>query len=382
MAEKFTNLAKSTLAGAVTSAATTLSVASGTGSKFATIAAPDFFRIFAIRKSDGAYEVMHCTEHTVGSDTFQTIERAKEGTLALDFSAGDLIENRLGAAYFTSLAQKLDIQDGNTVYALAGGTADAITVTLDPVPSALAAGYHCDVKIASNNTSAVTLNVNALGAVACRKLKSGSLVALEAGDLRQDMIAVFRYNGTNWILVNPALGELAYMEESELTAPSTAITGEVRWYAAAAAPAGWSICDGGELNRTTEAALFAVIGETFGVGDGSTTFNKPDLRARGIIGSGQGLTGEGDVLGTIRALASKGGYETHTLLDTESGVPAHFHDSGWKKTNIRESGGPSGVFIPDHGSGGRNTLSNTGEDADDPHNNMHPFLVLTPIIKL
>lgn len=54
------------------------------------------------------------------------------------------------------------------------------------------------------------------------------------------------------------------------------------------APAGWVLCDGSAYSRTDPryATLFAVIGETFGAGDGLTTFNVPDLRGRGPVGAG------------------------------------------------------------------------------------------------
>lgn len=49
-------------------------------------------------------------------------------------------------------------------------------------------------------------------------------------------------------------------------------------------PAGWLICDGQAVSRTTYADLFAVIGITYGAGDGTTTFNVPDLRGRTVVG--------------------------------------------------------------------------------------------------
>ena len=64
-------------------------------------------------------------------------------------------------------------------------------------------------------------------------------------------------------------------------------TGEVRMFAGPSAPSGWLTCDGSAVSRATYAALFAVIGTTFGSGNGSTTFNLPDLRGRLPIGAGQ-----------------------------------------------------------------------------------------------
>lgn len=56
-----------------------------------------------------------------------------------------------------------------------------------------------------------------------------------------------------------------------------AFAGEVKNYAGSTVPAGWLLCDGSEVSRTEYAALFAAIGTTWGEGDGSTTFNLPDL---------------------------------------------------------------------------------------------------------
>ena len=56
-------------------------------------------------------------------------------------------------------------------------------------------------------------------------------------------------------------------------------------FAGSQAPVGFLVCNGGEISRTTYSALFAVIGTTYGSGDGSTTFNLPDLTDRFLQGS-------------------------------------------------------------------------------------------------
>jgi microcystin-dependent protein len=61
-------------------------------------------------------------------------------------------------------------------------------------------------------------------------------------------------------------------------------TGAVQMFAGSAAPTGWLLCDGAAVSRTTYAALYAVIGTTFGAGDGSTTFNVPNLKGRVVVG--------------------------------------------------------------------------------------------------
>lgn len=84
-------------------------------------------------------------------------------------------------------------------------------------------------------------------------------------------------------------------------------------FAGTVAPENYLFCDGSAVSRTTYATLFGVIGTTFGAGDGSSTFNLPDLSGRVPIGVSQ-----------AHALGSTGGSETVTL--TESELPAHVHE--------------------------------------------------------
>ena len=64
-----------------------------------------------------------------------------------------------------------------------------------------------------------------------------------------------------------------------------AITGEIKWFAFNTVPDGYIICNGAKVSRTTYADLFAAIGTSFGEGDGSTTFDLPDLIDRFAQGS-------------------------------------------------------------------------------------------------
>ena len=99
-------------------------------------------------------------------------------------------------------------------------------------------------------------------------------------------------------------------------------TGTVSAFAGSAAPTGYALCDGSAVNRTAQAALFSVIGTTYGIGDGSTTFNLPDLRGRVVAGLGESLLGAtADSLGDDNGLIAD--TKEHTLLETE--LPAHDH---------------------------------------------------------
>jgi microcystin-dependent protein len=102
--------------------------------------------------------------------------------------------------------------------------------------------------------------------------------------------------------------------------------GMVLPYAGLTAPSGYIFCYGQAVSRTTYAALYAIVADTYGAGDGSTTFNLPDLRGRVVAGqddmggsSANRLTSalNGDTLGAA------GGSETHALITAE--LASHTH---------------------------------------------------------
>lgn len=64
------------------------------------------------------------------------------------------------------------------------------------------------------------------------------------------------------------------------------LVGSVTMYAGSSAPTGWLLCNGQAISRTTYSALFSAIGTTWGVGNGSTTFNVPDMRESAPVGVG------------------------------------------------------------------------------------------------
>lgn len=80
----------------------------------------------------------------------------------------------------------------------------------------------------------------------------------------------------------------------------TGMTATVLPFAGATAPEGWLLCDGAAVSRATYAALFAKTGTAFGAGNGTTTFNLPDLRGEFV----RGLDG-GRGVDTGRTLGSK-----------------------------------------------------------------------------
>lgn len=143
-------------------------------------------------------------------------------------------------------------------------------------------------------------------------------------------------------------------------------TGAIMAFGGAAAPAGWLDCSGAAVSRTTYAALFAVLGTTYGVGDGSTTFNLPDFRSRAVLGEG---TGAGL---SARARGNTGGAETHTLVTGE--IPAHTHTVNRNQT---AAGGTARYAVQ----GGGGTMNSGSTGGDGAHENMPPFGVAMFIVK-
>jgi microcystin-dependent protein len=155
------------------------------------------------------------------------------------------------------------------------------------------------------------------------------------------------FNVTGTTTINDTL--MAYqVHQAYATSPlSFALlvpTGCIMQFAGSSIPNGWLACNGSAVNRSTYITLFGVIGTTYGVGDGSTTFNLPDLKGRVPLGVGQG-SGLTD-----RVLAVTGGTETHTLTTAE--MPIHNHtasDSGHTHSGTTNTDGSHTHTITDPG---------------------------------
>jgi microcystin-dependent protein len=136
----------------------------------------------------------------------------------------------------------------------------------------------------------------------------------------------------------------------------------------------WFLCNGQAVSRSTYSSLFSLIGVSFGFGDGSTTFNLPDLRGRvfGGIGNGSGLSS--------RALGQAIGDEIHTLSINE--IPSHKHQLYGANSVGTDGVRPIGSLIAGTTSikasyTGKTTDCSNAMDSNgggQPHNNMQPTL--------
>jgi microcystin-dependent protein len=157
---------------------------------------------------------------------------------------------------------------------------------------------------------------------------------------------------------------------------SNPFVGEIRYVGFNFAPQGWAFCNGQLLAISQNAALFQLLGTTYG-GDGQNTFALPDLQGRVAIHQGFGFV-QGEISGT----------EEVTLLTNE--IPSHSHTIGAVAANgnAPTPGGnvfaasSAGQYVPVASATGAmgNMVSPIG--GNQPHTNLQPYLTLNPIISL
>lgn len=174
---------------------------------------------------------------------------------------------------------------------------------------------------------------------------------------------------------SPRVGELLWVDTDENPPPIGNPIGTIIMFASAVLPVNYLVCDGSAVSRTTYASLFTVIGTTWGVGDGSTTFNLPDLAGRAPVGAGAG-SGL-----TVRTVGQKFGTETVLLTGAESGVPAHTHpgiNDGGFGLATQDSAPPAGGvgFYKRGAAPGISISANTAAGAASAHNNVQPSSVI------
>lgn len=266
-----------------------------------------------------------------------------------------------------------------------GGTSTAYTVTSNQSFTTLTLMDGAMVAFTphATNGATVTLNVDGLGAKPLRwatgvELQSNTLI------LGTPYVATYSNSNSEWVLqgiTNPygiPLG--AGIDFWGSTSPSSA----------------YAFPTGQAISRTTYSTLFSLIGTTYGVGDGSTTFNLPDRTGRVSAmkeSSATRLTstyfgGDSTTLGATGGLQSNNVILNHTHTGTTSSNGAHTHTAGFG--NNVQGGGVTGVA----GSGNNSFLTTSSDGAHThtfttdnagsatAHNIVQPTIICNYIIRV
>lgn len=223
----------------------------------------------------------------------------------------------------------------NTMIAISGVTADRVNFAFDVITSAPGNRQNAHLKIgtsgAASNTSILLGSQNTTSNVSIVKLHGG--VAEDAG------ISIFDQNN-KYAPISANLISQSTIQGTDTDVAPLMPAGSVIAWAGASVPAGWLLCDGSAISRTTYAALFAACSTDFGIGDGSTTFNVPDLSDRTIIGEGANNS-KGTQTGTLAASAK---------ATTDSGSAALSVGTIVVSTGAKDAGGVTVI----------NSISSTG----------------------
>lgn len=157
---------------------------------------------------------------------------------------------------------------------------------------------------------------------------------------------LYYYNGTEWVDLT---------KSNEPTDSGVPLGTIVNW-PSSSLPVGWLKCDGSAISRTDYSSLFAIIGTTFGEGDGSTTFNLPNITDKNILGNG--------------TINETGGNNSITLA--VENLPSHYHDYYFEHSHdtsvtINSNGAHTHSFSDTSSSAGSHTHSVSLTTGSDSH---------------
>lgn len=278
-----------------------------------------------------------------------------------------------------------------------GGTSTAYTVSSYQVFDTLAHlnGQMIAFTPHATNTAgspSVTLNVDGLGA---KSIQISPGVELPAGVLVSGTPYVVLYNNSSGVF---------YLHNFFGNPYIIPIGGSLDFWGSSAPNSSFALMYGQAISRTTYATLFSLLGTFYGTGDGSTTFNIPDLRGRVVAGKDDmGGSAAGRLtlsyFGHSTNLGDTGGAESHTLTSGQIPAhthpntltdPGHFHDYNASNNNQAGATGGGSLSLAIATNNTTTSASLTGITINNAantggggaHNNVQPTIISNKLLRL
>jgi microcystin-dependent protein len=344
----FANNAKTNLATALTSTATTITLTPGAGVKFPQPVGAQYFVMTLTDAATGLVnEIIYITSR---SNDVLTAVRGQEGTLAKAWLIGDYASCFPTAGTQATFIQPDQLQQGLYGYSVGAGTVNAITASISSDLNTIPDGMPLIVKAFGVNTSVVTLQLSLGGSVqTAYPIVKGNNNALVGGD-----IPVAGYQ----IQLNWSATFASFIMQNPATGISSIPSGSIFQFPCATAPTGFLLCNGQLVSRATYAALFAfanasgnIVSDSawtggaygsFSTGDGATTFRLPQYggyflraldngngidpsRTIGSIQGGQVVSHNHSASSSTNAVSNSSSSASAISTVSDSG---HFHSEG------------------------------------------------------
>jgi len=286
------------------------------------------------------------------------------GNITIATNAPFITEGLMNKISAVGAVTPIQLQNSTPIYAPNIGTANALVANVTPAYGAYQTGTRIFVLVPNSNTGPSTLQINSNPALAIQVMTQMGLKALAGGEMLGGGVYELFHNGTVFQLLNPNGAEGGTIQIGRITMQSGLNPDP-----------GYLTLTSTAVSRSIYSRLYSYLGDEWGPGDGSTTFNIPPP-GRVPVGAGWGgYPGLGDTV------AETGGEAQHTLTIGE--LPTHNHPlnsspgaisyvtQGTGGDTITVGGGAVGFSAVGVGNTGSNT----------PHNNIQPSMVLLFQIK-
>lgn len=346
----YTDSATGRLAGDISDTDTTIILEPGQGTNFPLPSAGDW-AILTLEAVNGDKERVR---QTARSGDQLTVQRGVEGTTALPFVAGSRCELRLTSSAFNDLAQVQGDESitGQWEFTLTPGGIGMDAFPRRDVAETIGGDWDFTGVLTFGQASFTGSTTFTQPATFQSTVNLNNVVNVNGSLGGPGMDGVYAQNAEDETIT----GSWTFTQEP--TFPSTGggliPPGSIIPFAGTSAPTGWLVCNGAAVSRTQYAALFAAISTTWGAGDGSTTFNLPNLTNEFIRGSGSAGVGAAEA----------------------ANMPTHRHATAamlgqvsvaWGPTSWPYGAAPGEPAIQCGGGGGANLSSFTPRNSGDPN---------------